>query len=52
MPEVSRIALDGEVILLVDAARTRVHEIEQVVSRHHPEAGLGGVGWTVASVGI
>ena len=42
----------GEVILLVDVPRTRVREIEQVVSRHHPEAGLGGVGWTVASAGI
>lgn len=39
----------GEVVLLVDVPRDRVHEIEQSVSRHHPEAGLGGVGWTIAS---
>jgi hypothetical protein len=42
----------GEVILLVDVPRTRVCEIEQLVSRHHPEAGVGGVGWTIASAGI
>jgi len=42
----------GEVILLVDVPHNRVHEIEQLVSRHHPETGLGGVGWTIASAGI
>jgi hypothetical protein len=42
----------GEVILLVDVPRSRVHEIEQAVSRHHPETGLGGVGWTMVSAGI
>jgi hypothetical protein len=42
----------GEAIRLVDVARTRVREIEQVVSRHHPAAGLGGIGWSVASAGI
>jgi len=42
----------GEVILLVDVPRNRVHEIEQLVSRHHPEAGVGGVGWTVTAAGI
>jgi len=42
----------GEVILLVDVPRTRVHEIEHLVSRHHPEAGVGGVGWAIASAGI
>lgn len=42
----------GEVLLLVDVPRSRVREIEQLVSRHHPEAGVGGVGWTIASAGI
>lgn len=42
----------GEVILMVDIPRSRVHEIEQLVSRHHPEAGLGGVGWTIGSTRI
>jgi hypothetical protein len=42
----------GEVILMVDVSRSRVHEIEQLVSRHHPEAGVGGVGWTIGSAGI
>jgi len=41
-----------EVILLVDVPRSRVYEIEQAVSRHHPEAGLGGIGWTMVSAGI
>ena len=42
----------GEVILLVDVPLRRLREIEQLVSRHHPEAGVGGVGWTIASAGI
>ena len=42
----------GEVIVMVDVPRTRVRDIEQLVSRHHPEAGVGGVGWTLASAGI
>jgi hypothetical protein len=44
--------LHGEVILLVDVPRSRVHEIEQLVSRRHPEAGVGGVGWTIGATGI
>ena len=42
----------GEVVLLVDVPRDRLLEIEQLVSRHHPEAGVGGVGWTIAAAGI
>jgi len=41
----------GEEILLVDVPRTHVHEIEQLVSRRHPETGVGGVGWTIVSAG-
>jgi hypothetical protein len=44
--------LHGEVVLMVDLPRARVEEIEQLISRHHPEAGVGGVGWTLASMGI
>lgn len=43
---------NGEVILLVDVPFTRLREIEQLVTRRHPEAGLGGVGWTIAYAGI
>jgi len=39
----------GEVVLMVDVPRERVHEIEHRVSPWHREAGLGGVGWTVGS---
>lgn len=42
----------GEVVLLVDVPRTRVREIEKLASRHHPEAGIGGVGWTITSTGL
>ena len=42
----------GEVVLLVDVPRTRVREIEKRVSRHHPEAGIGGIGWTITSTGL
>jgi len=41
----------GEVVLMVDVAKERVREIEQVVSRHHPEAEVGGVGWTSPILG-
>ena len=44
--------IHGEVIIMVDVPRTRVRDIEQMVIRHHPEAGVGGVGWTLASAGI
>ena len=41
----------GEVVLMVDVPRKRVREIEQLVSRHHPETDVGGVGWTVPALG-
>lgn len=37
----------GEVVVMVDVPARRVHEVEGMVCRHHPEAGLGGVGWHV-----
>ena len=37
----------GEVVLMVDVPASRVHEVEQVVSRRHPEVGVGGVGWHI-----
>jgi hypothetical protein len=44
--------LHGEVVLMVDVPRARLGEIEQLVIRHHPEAGVGGVGWSLSSRGI
>lgn len=41
----------GEVVLMVDVPLNRVREIEQLVSRHHPEAEVGGVGWTSPLLG-
>jgi hypothetical protein len=41
----------GEIVLTVDVPRTRVREIEQLVSRHHPEAGVSGIGWTIHALG-
>jgi len=41
----------GEVVLMVDVPRDRIREIEQLVSRHHPEAHVGGVGWTSPILG-
>ena len=37
----------GEVVLMVDVPASRVHDVEQVVSRRHPEVGVGGVGWHI-----
>jgi hypothetical protein len=34
------------VLLMVDVPRARVPEVEDRVHRHHPEATVGGVGWT------
>jgi len=42
----------GEVVLLVDVPREQVRDIEKRVTTHHPEAGLGGVGWTIAHSGV
>jgi hypothetical protein len=41
----------GEVVLMVDVPRNRIREIEQLVSRQHPEADVGGVGWTSPILG-
>ncbi len=42
----------GEVLLMVDVPRWRVAEIEDRVHRRHPEATVGGVGWTIQALGI
>jgi hypothetical protein len=33
----------GELLMMIDVPRDRVEEVEQIVTRHHPEADLEGV---------
>jgi hypothetical protein len=42
----------GEVLLMVDVPRQRVAEIEEQIRRRHPEATVGGVGWTLGILGV
>ena len=42
----------GEILLMVDVPHWRVRETDQVVTRHHPEAYPGGVGWTIEALHI
>jgi len=42
----------GEVVVMVDVAADRVHEVEAMVSRRHPEVGVGGVGWHVHGLNV
>lgn len=37
----------GEALLMVDVPKQQVPQIEQRVHRRHPEATVGGVGWTL-----
>jgi hypothetical protein len=41
----------GEVALMVDVPRRWVREVEALIG-HHPEASIGGIGWTIVSAGI
>lgn len=42
----------GEVLLMVDVPVYRVAEIEGYVHHHHPESVIGGVSWTIDTLGI
>ena len=42
----------GEILLMVDVSRYRVAEIEDFVHHNHPEAAVGGVGWTMDAFDI
>lgn len=42
----------GEVLLMVDVHSGRVAEIENFIHHKHPEAAVGGVGWTLDAFGI
>jgi hypothetical protein len=44
--------MHGEILLMVDIPKKRVHELETIVQRRHPEAVPGGVGWTVEALHI
>jgi hypothetical protein len=37
---------------MVDVNKSRVHQIEHWVQKHHPEAVTGGVGWTSTALRI
>lgn len=41
----------GEVVLMVDVPKGRLRETERLVSRHHPEVEVGGVGWSSPLLG-
>ncbi|GAB6039592.1 hypothetical protein [Endothiovibrio diazotrophicus] len=40
----------GEIVLMVDQPMERVPEIEGRIHRDHPEAAIGGVGWTIEAL--
>jgi hypothetical protein len=40
----------GEVVVMVDVSADRVRDVEQLLSRLHPEVGVGGVGWHIHGV--
>jgi len=42
----------GEIVLMVDVPPRRVAEIEDLVHRRHPEANVGGVGWSIQGLGV
>ena len=42
----------GEILLMVDIPKQRVHEVDDLVLHHHPEAGLGGVGWSIKALSM
>ncbi len=42
----------GEILLMVDVPVFRVAEIEHFVQTAHPEAVVGGVGWTMDAFGV
>jgi len=42
----------GEILLMIDVPKNQVAEIEYFVHHRHPEAGVGGVGWTLDAFGM
>ena len=42
----------GEILLMVDVPKAKVFDVEEIIRRRHPEAVLGGAGWTLERFGI
>lgn len=51
LTEVKGAIARGEILLMVDVPRRRVHEINTLISKHHPEIDRGVVGWTINALG-
>lgn len=51
LTEVKGALARGDILLMVDIPKQRVHEINAMVSRHHPEIDRGVVGWTIDALG-
>jgi len=50
LDEVHGALAHGEILLMVDVPKQRIPEINELVLKHHPEAELGAVGWTVGAL--
>jgi hypothetical protein len=37
----------GEILLVINTHRNNVHAVENIIQRRHPEAIIGGAGWTI-----
>ena len=42
----------GEILLMVDVPKEKIHTVEQFIHAHYPEAYDGGVSWTVDAIGL
>jgi hypothetical protein len=42
----------AEVLLMIDVPVQQVARVEELVHRHHPEAAVGGVGWSLANLPV
>ena len=42
----------GEILLMVDVPESQVAEVENDIHHHHPEATVGGVGWSTQAFGL
>lgn len=42
----------GEILLMVDVPESQVAEVENDIHHHHPEATVGGVGWSTQAYGL
>ena len=51
LTEVKGALARGEILLMVDVPKQRVHEINEMISRHHPEIDRGVVGWSMEALG-